>query len=108
MYQFIKRFKDININDVPSVGGKNASLGEMITKLSARGINVPDGFATTAFAFWTFLDDNNIREHISLLLHEKLDHQNYSNLTQISEETRSFILQAKMPGLIAIEIIAAY
>jgi pyruvate,water dikinase len=108
MYQFIKKFKDISINDVPAVGGKNASLGEMITKLSGKGINVPDGFATTAFAFWTFLEDNNIREHISQLLQEKLDHQNYSNLNQMSEETRSLILQAVMPELIVIEIIAAY
>src|SRR5438270_11507627 len=97
MYQFIKKYTETNIDDVASVGGKNASLGEMITKLSAKGINVPDGFATTASAFWAFLDANNIREHISQLLIEKLDHQNYCNLNQISEETRSLILQAGMP-----------
>jgi pyruvate,water dikinase len=108
MYQFIKKFKDTSITDVPAVGGKNASLGEMITKLSAKGINVPDGFATTAFAFWTFLDSNNLKEYLSLLLNEKLDHQNYSNLKEISEEARTLILQSKMPEAIAMEIISAY
>src|SRR6476661_2078504 len=100
MYQFIKKYTETNINDVAAVGGKNASLGEMITKLSAKGINVPDGFATTASAFWTFLDANNIREPISQLLHEKLDHQNYSNLNEISKEVRTLIQQATIPAII--------
>src|SRR6476661_5098686 len=103
MYQFIKKYTETNINDVPAVGGKNASLGEMITQLSAKGINVPDGFATTAFSFWTFLDANNIREDISQLLREKLDHQNYANLNEISEEVRALILHAKLPQQIVTE-----
>ncbi len=59
MEPFIKKFKEIHIDDIAAVGGKNSSLGEMLTRLSSKGINVPDGFATTAFAFWTFLDYNN-------------------------------------------------
>ena len=51
MNKFIKKFSDISINDIESVGGKNASLGEMINNLSSLGVNVPDGFATTSYAF---------------------------------------------------------
>ena len=51
-------FEDLRRSDVPRVGGKNASLGEMIANLSARGISVPPGFATTANAFWRFVEKN--------------------------------------------------
>ena len=51
---FIKQFNETTIKDIPLVGGKNASLGEMITNLSGKGINVPGGFATTSEAFWFF------------------------------------------------------
>ena len=58
---YIKKFSDISINDVALVGGKNSSLGEMFSKLSKKGIAVPDGFATTAFAFDEFLAHNSLR-----------------------------------------------
>src|SRR6187402_2716046 len=80
MKPLIKKFAEIYISDVAEVGGKNASLGEMLTRLTAKGINVPDGFATTAFAFWTFIDYNNLRAPITNLLNE-LDHNLYSNLS---------------------------
>ena len=50
------RLRDVRNADVPSVGGKNASLGELIGTLGSEGINVPDGFAVTAQAYWDFLD----------------------------------------------------
>ena len=56
MKNYIKQFKDISISDIKLVGGKNASLGEMFNQLSPKGIKIPDGFATTAEAYWLFLE----------------------------------------------------
>ncbi len=53
-------FKEISKKDVPLVGGKNASLGEMFSKLSSKGISIPDGFVVSAFAYWYFLKKNKI------------------------------------------------
>ena len=58
MESLVKKFTEIGIADVPSVGGKNASLGEMFSKLSSKNILVPDGLATTSFAFEKFLKIN--------------------------------------------------
>jgi hypothetical protein len=58
-------FEYLRMRDVEQVGGKNASLGEMISQLSAAGIRVPSGFATTAFAFREFLDHNHLSERIA-------------------------------------------
>ena len=56
-----KKFNETSIADVPVAGSKNASLGEMFTQLSSKGVNVPDGFATTAFSFWYYIDHNKLR-----------------------------------------------
>ena len=61
MDPYIKKFKEISIADIAAVGGKNSSLGEMFSKLSSKGIPVPDGFATTAFAFEEFLTHNSLQ-----------------------------------------------
>ncbi len=58
----------LSMADVPRVGGKNASLGEMIGNLSGAGVKVPGGFATTAQAFWEFLDHNDLRARINARL----------------------------------------
>ena len=58
--QFIRPFSTLSKKDVPLVGGKNASLGEMIQVLSSQGIKVPDGFATTAGAYRDFLKTNSL------------------------------------------------
>ena len=60
----------LSIADVPRVGGKNASLGEMIRHLAGAGVKVPGGFATTAQAFWDFLDHNDLRARIHARLAE--------------------------------------
>lgn len=54
----------ISMKDIPLVGGKNASLGEMIRNLSSKGINIPDGFAVTANAYKYFINSNNLNEPI--------------------------------------------
>lgn len=53
-------FNEINLSHLPQVGGKNSSLGEMISQLADAGINVPDGFATTADAFWSFIKQTDL------------------------------------------------
>ena len=61
---YIVSLDTVTMADVPRVGGKNASLGEMIRHLARAGVNVPGGFATTAEAFWDFIDHNQLRERI--------------------------------------------
>ena len=107
MQAFIKKFKDIGISDIASVGGKNSSLGEMINQLSAKGVSVPDGFATTAFAFWTFLDANNLRQPLAQLM-DGLDKAQFSNLKDIGARARNLVLQGRMPKEMASAIRVAY
>jgi pyruvate,water dikinase len=104
---YIKKFSEIGIADVPAVGGKNASLGEMFSKLSPRGIPVPDGFATTAFAFEEFLTENSLRSPIHDLL-SSLDRRNFSNLHEIGSQARSLFLQSQLPAGVKNALVAAY
>ena len=64
-FKFIRRFNELGIADVPMVGGKNASLGEMYRALSGEGVKVPNGFATTAQAYRDYLTHNNLESRIS-------------------------------------------
>ena len=107
MATLIKRFRDISIADLPNVGGKNSSLGEMFSKLSAQGIQVPDGFATTATAFWQFLDHNGIRQPLQELM-KQLDKQHYSNLKEIGAKARKLMMDAKLPDELMEEIKSFY
>jgi phosphoenolpyruvate synthase len=107
MSSFVKKFKDITLAHLPEVGGKNSSLGEMFSRLSSKGISVPDGFATTAFAFWTFLDDNNLRQPLQQLL-STLDKTKFINLKEIGKKARDLILQANIPAAISSAIINEY
>ena len=104
---FTKKFKDITIADLPDVGGKNSSLGEMYSNLSAKGISVPNGFATTALAFWTFLDYNKLWERLLRLLHT-LDRAKFSNLKEIGSKARELMMQADMPDDIVKAIVQEY
>ena len=65
-------YNQLGMNDVDRVGGKNASLGEMITNLSGMGVSVPNGFATTADAFNQFLDQSGVNQRIYELLDKRL------------------------------------
>lgn len=104
---YTRTFNDIDMKDVSSVGGKNASLGEMVQKLTGAGINVPDGFATTAEAYWKFLDDNNIRTPLAEIL-GRLDTKEFTNLREIGEQARTTIMHARIPDAIREAITAAY
>ena len=100
-------FKEINSKNVSLVGGKNASLGEMISELTKKGINVPDGFATTASAYWLFINENKLKDKIKAIL-EDLDINNIRNLKARGEKLRKLILKAKFPKELEEEIKKAY
>jgi pyruvate,water dikinase len=107
MKVLIKKFEDIRISDVQTVGGKNASLGEMVTTLASKGIKVPDGFATTADAFWYFINSNNLKEGLEHLL-TTLDRKNFSNLSEVGKNARQLILSGNMPADLSTAIVTAY
>ncbi|TNE95902.1 MAG: phosphoenolpyruvate synthase, partial [Bacteroidetes bacterium] len=103
----IRRFSEIKISDIASVGGKNASLGEMYSALSSKGIAVPDGFAVTSEGYQFFLKNNNLKEKISGLL-DKLDTSSFTNLSEIGAEIRRIIMNATFPKELEEEILSAY
>ncbi|MGN6247330.1 MAG: PEP/pyruvate-binding domain-containing protein, partial [Ginsengibacter sp.] len=104
---YIKKFSEIHISNVNLVGGKNASLGEMFNSLTSKGILIPDGFATTAAAFYYFLDYNSIATPLKNLL-AQLDSVNFKNLKEIGKKAREIMEQATMPEGLSKEIIQAY
>lgn len=105
--KYILLFDQISIKDVPLVGGKNASLGEMRQTMTKKGINVPDGFAITAEVFWEFLEKSNLKSKISNLL-DSMDVRNINNLIKKSRQIQSLILEAEFPEDLRREIVAAY
>ncbi|MDF1516613.1 MAG: phosphoenolpyruvate synthase, partial [Lutibacter sp.] len=107
MNQFIKKYIEIRAKDIAKVGGKNASLGEMYTQLAAKGINIPNGFATTAEAFNLFLKENKLKESLENTL-GKLDRTNYANLNNIGLEARELIHSGSFSEKFSNAIIDAY
>lgn len=100
MTQYIQWFKDLGMDDVPVVGGKNASLGEMIANLSNAGIQVPDGFATTADAFREHLQVSGLEQRINARL-DTLDTDDMVALAQTGAEIRQWVEDAPLPkGLV--------
>lgn len=95
-HPFIKWFADITIDDVPLVGGKNASLGEMVRELASKGVKVPDGFAITAEAFRHFIHEAGIDERIRATLAD-LDTRDMANLGERGHAVRQAILGATLP-----------
>lgn len=106
-YQYIRFFADIGIEDVDSVGGKNASLGEMYSELSREGVNIPNGFATTAEAYRYFLKHNDLEAPITEAL-AKLNVDDTTALAETGEYIRSLIINASMPQDVVDEIDHAY
>ncbi|NDY42221.1 phosphoenolpyruvate synthase [Dissulfurirhabdus thermomarina] len=104
---FILWFEEIGIKDVPLVGGKNASLGEMYRHLTSKGVQVPNGFAITAEAYIHLLKDAGIEGAIRKAL-EGLDTHNMKNLQARGKKVRDIILKAPFPEDLEKEIVAAY
>ena len=94
MKEYILSLKDVGMNDVDKVGGKNASLGEMIKHLDEAGVLVPGGFATTAEAFRDFLEYDNLGNNINSRL-DSLDVSDVRQLAVVGKEIRQSILDAK-------------
>ncbi len=91
----VRWFEDLSNDDVPSVGGKNASLGEMIRALKEQKVRVPDGFATTADAYWQFLEANELNDKISELLEDL--QQEKIKLEEAGRKIRGLIRKADFP-----------
>lgn len=102
----VRRLVDLRRTDTAIVGGKNASLGEMIGALRESGIRVPGGFATTADAYWGFIEENGLAEPLA----EKLGalKKDKSNLAAIGKAVRKMILDADFPPPLAEGILRAY
>nr|WP_240935685.1 PEP/pyruvate-binding domain-containing protein [Hymenobacter sp. HDW8] len=93
---YTRFFRELTNQQVALVGGKNASLGELFNQLIPKGINVPDGFATAAAAYWQFLDENQLRQPLTTLL-ASLDEKELTNLSAVGTQARALLTQAKMP-----------
>ena len=100
-------FEEIGILDVPLVGGKNASLGEMYRKLTSKGVAVPHGFAITAYAYKRLLKEAGIEDAIKDAL-QGLDTHDLRNLQERGEKVRSIIRNAEFPDDLRQAIIDSY
>jgi len=105
--KFIRFFNELGIKDVPQVGGKNASLGEMYRKLTKQGILVPNGFATTAVAYNYFLKSTGVKNKIRQIL-KGLDTKNVTDLAQRGAAARQLIVATEFPEDLKQAIIDAY
>ncbi len=106
-YTYIRRFNELGIADVPLVGGKNASLGEMYRALSGEGVKVPNGFATTAQAYRDYLTHNNLETRIREAL-EQLNVDDVDALAVTGAQIRGWMIDGELPPQMAEEIQAAY
>ena len=104
--RYVVRFENVGLKDIAEVGGKNASLGEMIRELGGAAVRVPDGFATTAAAYRAFISENQLAPRISALI------ASYRlgdiTLRNAGASIRSSILQSELPAEVASTILEAY
>ncbi|MBI4533277.1 MAG: phosphoenolpyruvate synthase, partial [Candidatus Melainabacteria bacterium] len=107
MPRFISKFSDIGLDDIASVGGKNASLGEMLQALKAEGVRVPGGFVITADAYIELIKTGGIKAKLTKLLHD-VDKNNVNDLAKCGQAARALIKQAGLPGAVAEEICLSY
>jgi len=107
-YRYIRQLQDVRLTDLNTVGGKNASLGQMISALSEQGIRVPQGFAVTVDGYALYMDYNNLTEQIINLTNQITDIQDLKTLKSVSEEIRTLIENGEIPQNLADEIQHAY
>jgi pyruvate,water dikinase len=107
MGKYVLRLADVSMADLASVGGKNASLGEMLRNLSSLGVLVPDGFATTTDAFHAFLSSAGLEERVGRIL-SGLDVDDVSALSRAGREIRTAIREAELPRDVSREVREAY
>ena len=99
-------FEKLGKNDVPRVGGKNASLGEMVGHLTSQGVRVPPGFATTAQAYWRFVEANGLRQTIADSLAALA--AGHAPLAEVGATIRRAFLRGEWPKDIATAVTSAY
>jgi pyruvate,water dikinase len=105
--KYIKQFREVSLKDVPVVGGKNASLGQMIQDLGPKGVRVPDGFAVTADAYWYFMRHNDLVDTVNELI-KKLNVDNLDELGKTGKKIRDLIKAGRIPSDLNDEIADAY
>jgi len=105
--KFIKNFESICLDDLPLVGGKNASLGEMIQNLAPLGLQIPSGFTITVDGYKNLLKENNLESQIANLL-QQLDKNNLREFVTIGKKIRTLISEAPFPKKLEQEIKQAY
>lgn len=103
----VRWFEEIGIEDVPLVGGKNASLGEMYRELAAKGVKVPNGFAVTAQAYWDFLRESGLEATIREMLKD-LDARDLADLRRRGSRIRQAMLATSLPHTLECAILDAY
>jgi len=104
---YIRWFKEIKIEDVPLVGGKNASLGEMYRELTPQGVKLPNGFAVTAEAYWYLVNSGNILPEMKKIL-AGIDKNDLEDFAKRGHAVRELIYTTPLPEDLAEEIVAAY
>ena len=107
MNNYVIWLDQLGIGDIEDVGGKNASLGEMIRNLTNLGVKVPGGFATTAHAYREFLAHEGLGDRINARL-DALDVDNISDLTTAGREIRGWIMEVPLPAQLELAIDHAY
>jgi pyruvate,water dikinase len=105
--QYVRFFEDMGIDDVPIVGGKNASLGEMFQKLSGEGVRIPHGFAITAAGYRHMLDEAGAWERLHAEL-DDIDPADVAALARKAKQAREIVYGAGLPNDLATEILTAY
>ncbi|MBP8284084.1 MAG: phosphoenolpyruvate synthase [Chromatiaceae bacterium] len=103
MTEYVRWLRDLRMDDVPIVGGKNASLGEMIHHLAEVGVRVPGGFATTSDAYREFLAKDGLDERIQALL-DDLDVDDVAKLAQVGPRLRGWIMEQPFPAALEVAI----
>jgi pyruvate,water dikinase len=106
-YRYVRFFNEIGIEDVPSVGGKNASLGEMVRELTPQGVRVPNGFAITAQAYWYVLEKAGIAQRLRETL-AGLRPDDIEDLARRGKRARDLVYGAPLPEDLQREILQAY
>ncbi|MDO8990700.1 MAG: PEP/pyruvate-binding domain-containing protein, partial [Sideroxyarcus sp.] len=107
MQPYVIPFQSLGLKDIPEVGGKNASLGEMISNLSSSGVHVPGGFATTAQAYRDFLANDGLDKRIEKAL-LTLNVEDVTALAEAGRMIRSWIVEAPLPKRLEDEIRTHY
>lgn len=100
-------FSEIRMTDVPRVGGKNASLGELLVELKPKGIGVLDGFAITTDAYWHLLAERGLREKLAKIL-SAVDPENLENLATAGHAARAALLETPLPEDLKADVVTAY